>query len=66
MHPHNTTETQDLERAIHESIRAIHLQLDDLRAATERLRQLRQAHADAADHRLMVEHGPNGRPEVVR
>lgn len=66
MHGQDTTEAQTLERAIHESIRAIHLQLDDLRAATERLRQLRQQEADQADHRLIVEHGCCGRAEVVR
>ena len=66
MHRQTTTDVQDMERTIHESIRTIHLQLDDLRTAVEQLRQLRERHEYVADYRLMVEHGPNGRPEVVR
>ncbi|WP_110172200.1 hypothetical protein [Luteitalea pratensis] len=56
-----------LEQEVRETIRTIRLGLDDLSAVLEQLRQLRHDEAHASrDHRLVVEHGPNGRPEVVR
>lgn len=54
-----------LEREAHELLRTIRLATDDLAAVFEQLRQLRQAEP-SPDHRLVVEAGPNGRPEVVR
>jgi hypothetical protein len=60
MHLNPTTEVQALERAIDESIRAVFLQLDDLRTAIERLRQLRHA----ADERPVKTCG--SWPEVAR
>ena len=63
----SVTEHAALERQIYESTRLIRVTLDDIAAALERLRQLRQRDDDEdADHRLIVEVGPNGRPEVCR
>ncbi|AMY11298.1 hypothetical protein LuPra_04546 [Luteitalea pratensis] len=55
-----------LEREAHEVLRHLRCGLDDLAAVLERLRQIREASDAPRDHSLVVEHGPNGRPEVTR
>lgn len=67
MHAHDTTpptRLRDLEHQARESIRTIRTVIDDLSATVEAMRQLRQAQDAHAG--LLIEHGPNGRPEVNR
>jgi hypothetical protein len=64
---HDTTPTRvALDREAHEILRTLRLGLDDLAATLEQLRQIRAADEATRDHRLVVEVGANGRPEIIR